>query len=72
MQGFLFAEFTEFLELQALFGSGVAFALAFFGLVIQIVADRALHVYQAVLGHRRLKDLMIERFKDYFGRQNNQ
>ncbi len=47
VQSFLFAEFAELLELQALLGV----LLVFLGLVVKVVADRALHVYQMVLGH---------------------
>jgi hypothetical protein len=47
VQGFLFAELAEFLQLQAFFGV----LLVLGGLVVQVMADRALHVYKVVLGH---------------------
>lgn len=52
MQSLLFAEFAELLQLQALF---VLRARTFFiapGLVIYVVANRAFHIEQMVLGHR--------------------
>jgi hypothetical protein len=55
MQSFLFAEFAEFLQLQTFLG--ILFVLI--GLVIQIMADCALHVDKVVLGHKT-----IERFND--------
>ena len=48
MQSLLFAELAELLELQAFLG--VLFVLV--GLVIQIMADRAFHIDQVILGHR--------------------
>ena len=60
MQSFLFAKFAEFLELQAFFGAGIIFAMAFFGLIIQIMANHALQVYESLLGHiNKLKIKML-------------
>ena len=47
MKSFLFAEFAELLQFQTL--DRVLFILP--ALVIQIMANCALHVYQMVLGH---------------------
>jgi len=47
VQSLFFAEFAELFQFQALLG--VLFVL--FGLVVQVMANRALHVYQMVLGH---------------------
>lgn len=67
MQSFLFAEFAEFLQFQAL--GRVLFIL--FGLIIQIMADCAFQIYKMILGHGIWNyELRIMNF-DYSGRQNN-
>lgn len=45
VQSFLFAELAEFLELQAFLG----ILLILFGLVVEVMANRALQVNQVVL-----------------------
>lgn len=47
VQGLFFAELAKLLEFQA-FGSVL---LVLVGLVIQVLADRALHIDEVVLGH---------------------
>jgi hypothetical protein len=49
MELLLFAEFAELLKFKAL----LRVLLVLLGLVIQIVANSALHVYEMVLGHNR-------------------
>ena len=57
MHGLLFAELAELLKLQALLG----ILLVLLGLVVQVMANRAFHVDQIVLGHFRfkIKDLRL-------------
>jgi hypothetical protein len=47
VQSFLFAEFAEFLQFQTL--RGVFLVLV--GLVVQVMANSALKVYEIILGH---------------------
>ena len=49
MKSLLFAEFTEFLDFQALLGV----LLVLSALVIQVMADGTLEVDEMVLGHKR-------------------
>jgi len=52
MGGLFFAEFAEFGKFKSFFRAWVALSFAFLHLIVKVVANRAFHVDEVVLGHR--------------------